>query len=333
MVTSYYIMKLTKNKYSVNTDNYFCDNIHKSENFTEIFNKNYPKCRICLREGSLFIYNIENKIEITDALKVFANIEINKDDLYPKHLCNICYEFIRNAIRFRKLASETDHLLRRHWKKEESKLPKRDYNTPPDSTKIISSIKKITENTVDSKIQCSTCSKLIKKSYYKIHMTMHDPNHEKYICDICGKTFRLRVGYYNHRLRHRTDYIYKCKLCPFKGRYSERLKSHMRTHSGDYKYKCTECPARFLFKGNFNNHVLLKHKEPQYKCENCKKAFHTKLKLQRHHEVDHLGIKSHLCNTCGRAFGYRNAMMKHQRRVHKREKLRFHYAALQQEKY
>lgn len=333
MVTSYYITKLTKNKRPIDVDEYFNHNIQNAEG---LFEKKNSKCRICLRDGSLPIHDSENTLEIIHALKIFTSIDIKQDDIFPKKLCNICYQFVRNAIMFRKIAIQSDQLLQKHFKLQENKclddnLVVLTHSSSSSKKRNNTSFQQFYDKNIisDMKIQCPTCKRIIRKSYYKIHMTMHDPDHEKYVCDICGKTFRLRVGYHNHRLRHRTDYPFKCNLCPFKGRYAERLKSHMKTHTREYRYMCTECPARFLFKGNLNSHVLLKHKEPQHKCNNCDKAFHTKLKLQRHHEVEHLGMKSHVCNICGRTFGYRNAMMKHQRRVHKREKLRFSYNSSQ----
>ncbi|CAH2096915.1 unnamed protein product [Euphydryas editha] len=337
MVTSYYIMKMAKNKDCINVDEYF-DNLYNAPISKDTIKQN-SKCRVCLKDGAVLIFGDENKCDITEALQIFADIELNEDDGFPKHLCRICYKFIKSAIMFRKIARKTNDTLKQQlitinnledvWNdpsndtnSEKKSLEQGKQNI---SLKKLCEKEKIENETKNMKVQCQICKKIIKKSYYKIHMTMHDPDHHKFICDICGKTFRLRVGYHNHRLRHRNDYPFKCQLCPYKGRYSERLKSHMRTHSGEYRYMCTECPARFLFKGNLNTHILLKHKEPQFKCETCDKTFHTKLKLQIHHEADHLGIKNHVCNICGRAFGYRNAMMKHQRRVHKREKLRFSY--------
>ncbi|CAK1541008.1 unnamed protein product [Leptosia nina] len=200
-------------------------------------------------------------------------------------------------------------------KPEEQNYSPQHSPVPENGTKMVAKAKA-------AKIQCEICNTVINKSYYSQHMTMHDPNHQKYICDVCGKSFRLRCAYHSHSLRHRSDFQHKCQFCPYKARYKELLKTHMKVHIGDYKYMCTECPTRFLFKSNLNRH-LLRHKEPQFSCDVCKRSFHIKLALQRHYEADHLGIKKHVCNICGKAFGYRNAMMKHQRCVHKREKIRF----------
>lgn len=299
------------------------------------------KCRVCLQEGSVPIYGNDDTSSTLEALKLLSDIQIDENDEYPKFLCEVCDEFIKGAILFRKIAQQSDEMLKKPIKEEtvfdqsfgQDQEPDHEPNLSDSSVHDTKPLEKWTSEEKGEikkevkvkikfapKVTCNICNKVINRSYYKEHMTMHDPDHKKYVCDVCGKSFRLRCAYHNHSLRHRTDFPYKCQFCPYRGRYSELLKTHMRTHTGDYRYMCTECPARFLFKSNLNSHML-KHKEPQFKCEACRRAFHSKLMLQRHYEADHLGIKNHVCNTCGKAFGYRNAMMKHQRHVHKREKM------------
>uniref|UniRef100_A0A1E1W6T3 Protein krueppel n=1 Tax=Pectinophora gossypiella TaxID=13191 RepID=A0A1E1W6T3_PECGO len=324
MVTSYYIMKMSQQKNKIYNEDYYSNLLN-----TVSHKKKKTKCRVCLKEGTVPIYGDDE--EIPETLAFFADIQISEEDNYPKYLCDVCFKFVKNAILFRKTAKLSEETLRQPMKEEVDTFNDHDYDdggTEVDTTvkwdDDFSNIKTEKKDKVKyaQKVTCHICKKVINRSYIKEHVTMHDPDHHKYVCEICGKFFRLRCAYYNHRLRHRTDFPYKCQFCPYRGRYSELLKTHMRTHTGDYRYMCTECPATFLFKSNLNSHML-KHKEPQYKCEACKRAFHTKLMLQRHYEADHLGIKNHVCSICGKAFGYRNAMMKHQRHVHKREKSLF----------
>ncbi|XP_068625715.1 zinc finger protein 664-like [Battus philenor] len=330
MVTSYYIMKMSNNKNKFDTIEYYTKN-NKVPN-TKRLSDYHETCRICLKEGEISIYGNENSSAILDALNIFTDIELKEDDGYSKLLCRVCHKFLQGAILFRKTAKESEAILRRPIKEEFAFETSQDHdytdsydcelkqNWGSDEKSAETSKREKVKHA--TKVTCHVCDKVVSRSYFKEHLTMHDPNHQKYVCDVCGKSFRLRCAYHNHSLRHRDDFHYKCQFCPYKGRYAELLKTHMRTHTGDYRYMCTECPARFLFKSNLNSHML-KHKEPQFKCDTCKRAFHTHLLLRRHHEVDHLGIKNHVCNMCGKAFGYRNAMMKHQRHVHKREKLLF----------
>lgn len=330
MLTLYYLLSKSKNKSKLSAYKYYStlkDNIRL--NIKEGLRS---KCRVCLQEGSVSIYNTDNTASILEALHVLGGIQVSENDDYPKFLCNVCHEFIKGAILFRNIAKKSEDILKQPIKEETVYLHSNDINDSDNdvydsklaeewNNKALWKIKK-EEKQIKSvpKVTCNICNKVINKSYYKEHMTMHDPDNKKYICDVCGKSFRLRCAYHNHSLRHRKDFPYKCQICPYKGKYSELLKTHMRTHTGDYRYMCTECPARFLFKSNLNSHML-KHKKPHLKCCACKRAFRTELLLQMHFKCHHLGIKEHVCNLCGKAFGNRNAVMKHQRSVHKREKL------------
>ncbi|CAH2245700.1 zinc finger protein 728-like [Pararge aegeria] len=331
MVTSYYIMEMTKQSKGMDIHEYY-SNLHIKGIQGSLETR--VCCRVCLADGSLPIFSGS---DIAEALQIFANIEVEEGSDYPKHLCKICHKFIKCAILFRKTGQQSDEVLKKHIKAkkfdyfedphilvEESDIPD-DSHINEDLYPVIPTepTHKNKDKVKDAKVQCTICNNIVTSAYFKEHVTMHDPNHHKYVCDICGKSFRLRCSYHNHSLRHRTDFSFKCQLCPYKGRYKELLKNHMRTHTGDYRYMCTECPARFLFKSNLNRHVLIRHKAPEHHCNSCKKVFHTKMMLKSHYEAQHLGLKNHVCNICGKAFGYRNAMMKHQRHVHKREKLSF----------
>ncbi|XP_013165619.1 PREDICTED: zinc finger protein 33A-like [Papilio xuthus] len=333
MVTSYYIMKMSQNKFDAIS---YYSKINESPVKK---NTDYDCCRICLQQGIISIYENEDSSEILEAISIFAGFEVTENDEFSKHLCRFCYNFLQGAILFRKTAKKSAEVYNLPVKEEIILNQNQDQIETDNSTQNYTdcynydskqdwspendiqdkSTKKLKQAT---KVTCHICNKVVNRSYFKEHLTMHDPNHLKYVCDVCGKSFRLRCAYHNHSLRHRDDFPFKCQFCPYRGRYAELLKTHMRTHTGDYRYMCTECPARFLFKSNLNSHML-KHKEPQFKCNACKRAFHTEQMLQRHYEADHLGIKNHVCNMCGKAFGYRNAMMKHQRHVHKREKFLF----------
>ncbi|XP_045780799.1 zinc finger protein 234-like [Maniola jurtina] len=331
MVTSYYIMKMNEPSKGMDIDEYYSTLHIKGLKVSP----KQPRCRVCLNNGSIPIFSVEDGSEIADALQIFANLEVDEDNDYPKHLCKICHKFIRSAISFRKVAQQSDEVLKKHIKAEQFDYYQDSQENLVDEldipeqylddidTFVPTHTKKDKEKIKDAKVQCTICNKIVTSAYFKEHVTMHDPNHNKYVCDICGKSFRLRCSYHNHSLRHRTDFAFKCQFCPYKGRYKELLKNHMRTHTGDYRYMCTECPARFLFKSNLNRHNLIRHSTPQHKCDSCKKVFHTKLILKSHYDAQHLGLKNHVCDICGKAFGYRNAMMKHQRHVHKRAKLSF----------
>ncbi|KAJ8715662.1 hypothetical protein PYW07_010144 [Mythimna separata] len=296
-------------------------------------------CRICLKKGTQPIFKDQGP-DIYEDICIFGDVQISEDDEHPKFICDSCLKLLDSAILFRKTAKASDKVLKsasakssKHSSKAQDVDNEETVKESTDNTSasILQNFFSAVESENDtcsepmkckkkvSKVQCRICFKIITKAYYKDHFALHDQTVAKYVCDICGKSFRQRCSYRNHYFTHSSEFPYKCMMCPYKGRHSGLLKIHMRTHTGDYRYMCTECPARFLTKSNLNKHAL-KHKEPMFKCDDCQRGFHSKLVLDRHFEADHLGIKNHICNVCGKAFGYRKAMMRHQLDVHKREK-------------
>lgn len=168
-------------------------------------------------------------------------------------------------------------------------------------------------------IQCKICKQSYKKGDYSRHIKTHNNVDTNYICDTCGKSFAKRNIYRCHLQTHSSEFPYECEYCPYKGRNMSLLKTHVRTHTKDYRYNCSECSARFLTSSNLNRHMS-KHKGRNIECDTCKRKFYTKCELQQHFKVDHLGIKDYICSVCDKAFGYRNALKKHQLHVHKRQK-------------
>lgn len=284
----------------------------------------YSTCRVCLQNGDISIFGAENAQEIIDALKTFGAIDdLNEEDDNPKKLCNICHKFLKSAILFRFVAQRTNETLKQpspiqspeYIHIEDDELDTLIYEDFPPPVKL-------------PKVPCPICKEMFSKNHITQHMTIHNPKHEnQYVCETCGKSFRLRITYYKHKLRHATDYTFFCKICPFKARYAEGLQRHMLSHNNrNYKHMCTECPARFSHRGNLNHHIRTKHREPEYQCDSCDKAFHTKLDLDNHRDFVHLGMRKHVCNICQQQYGYRTALIKHQRRVHKRERLKLRFS-------
>ncbi|XP_026729075.1 gastrula zinc finger protein XlCGF17.1-like [Trichoplusia ni] len=300
-------------------------------------------CRVCLKEGSIPIYGSGAAENILESLITFGGIEVKIDDNYPKFLCQPCNALLQGAILFRKTAQESDELLKRPPEEPpitEVEFLENDDNFSEYERKIKShrtyrckkcvltfdSFKDYTEHRLSEehenmRVTCPVCNNSYTALYFKKHLALHnqEPSH---ICDICGKNFLMQGQFTRHRLTHFYKLPFKCSLCPYKGRFRESLKMHMRTHTGEKPYQCTQCPSRFINKSNLNKHVLTHKGEHEFKCDFCGRGFYTHRELDLHYQVDHIGIKDHVCNICGKAFGYRKQMMKHQLKVHKREKLK-----------
>lgn len=309
---------------------------------------NNELCRVCLKQGTIPIHRDNPSEDLTDAITTFGGIEINISDSYPKYLCQSCFSLLQGAILFKKTAQESDECLK---KSTEPKLEvDNDFSDSAydnDTESFISTKEQktvthlvickqcdlefktfqeyndhtLTDEHGNQKKTCSICNKTYSSAYFKKHMKIHQQE-TAYICDVCGKHFVLQNQFTRHRLTHFYSLPFKCSLCPYKGRFTESLKMHMRSHTGEKPYICEECPQRFITKSNLNKHMLTHKKERDFVCE-CGRGYYTKREFDLHFKVEHAGIKEHVCPICGKAFGYRKQMMKHQLKVHKREKLKF----------
>ncbi|CAH4035386.1 unnamed protein product [Pieris brassicae] len=300
----------------------------------------YQKCRVCLKEGSVPIFGNQFTADISENFRSITDITIDKNDDFPKYLCDECHSKLQNAIDFRNTAKVSDKIFRElpsdtnedadDFIYEPQPTRKQTKPTRDESyicvkcDKTFRVFEEYTEHiSIDhenASRQCPICNKIYKEIYFKRHLSLH--NKTQFICDICGKHSFFKGEFTRHRLTHFYHLPFKCTLCPYRGRFPESLKLHMRTHTGEKPYQCTQCPSRFLTKSNLNKHSLTHRDSYEFKCECCGKGFHNKRTYDQHCRIDHGGIKEHVCNICNKAFGYRKQMMKHQLKVHKREKLR-----------
>ncbi|XP_014364884.2 gastrula zinc finger protein XlCGF8.2DB [Papilio machaon] len=296
-------------------------------------------CRVCLKNGEVPIYDNNRTEDISEALISFGGIEITPDDEYPKFLCESCYALLRGAILFRKTAQDSDQRLR--CPQKESDFESKNTDTSFDYDKKEKDRKKyickkcdidfdtfseysehrLSQEHENLKHTCPICKNSYSSFYIKKHMAIHTLE-ISHVCDICGKKFTVKGLFTRHRQTHFNNFPFSCSLCPYKGRFKESLKMHMRSHTGEKNYQCTRCPSKFIHKSNLNAHMLIHKDSFDFKCETCGRGFYNKRSLEQHIKVDHNGVKEHTCNICGKAFGYRKQMMKHQLRVHKREKFK-----------
>ena len=110
----------------------------------------------------------------------------------------------------------------------------------------------------------------------------------KYICDICGKDFRILQILRLHLNRHNPDTWQKCSICGKS--YPDGLSRHMRTHTGERPFKCTECPATYRQIAALRDHMDI-HDSKSYNCSICNQTFN-KRQHMRTHRRKHLAINA-----------------------------------------
>ncbi|XP_028171989.1 gastrula zinc finger protein XlCGF17.1-like [Ostrinia furnacalis] len=344
MATSYFFLKILRRKRQKKR-------IQKREtevdlnNFLDSTNSTKITCRICLKDGSVPIYAKDSAADLSEAVRSFGDIELSEGDEYPKYLCNACHSLLQGAILFRKSAKETEAILLNQApiqadptvELEPETFSETDNNDYSESTtKKLTSYKcKVCKLNFDShkeylahksskqhrnvRIQCPICFGLLTPQLYKKHLTRHE-SASHLICDVCGKLYR-KDNLVRHMQLHSFELPYQCQICPYRGRFMESLKIHMRTHTGDKPFSCDKCHLRFLTRSNLNRHLLTHKKDRPFKCVECRRGFYTQKDMDVHFKSDHAGIKDFGCRMCGNKYGTRKAFMRHELRVHKRDKM------------
>lgn len=343
MATSYFFLKAIKRKRQKNIQKHdIVNEVSNSKNPEQV--ENY-KCRTCLKDGSVPIYGSENSHEISEAVKIFGDIDITENDEFPKHLCDYCHSLLQGAILFRKLAKDAEaRLLQSSFQSElQTEMSPHeacsdtgngfeDESSPKEVTSYKCKLCKLTFQThkefmlhknskkhKNVRIQCPICFGLLTAQLYKKHLVRHE-SASHLICDVCGKLYR-KDNLVRHMQLHSFDLPYQCQMCPYRGRFMESLKIHIRTHTGDKPFSCDKCQLRFLTRSNLNRHLLTHKKDRPFKCTECGRGFYTQRDMDVHFKSDHAGIKDFGCRMCGNKYGTRKALMRHELRVHKRDKM------------
>ncbi|XP_068207947.1 uncharacterized protein [Palaemon carinicauda] len=120
-------------------------------------------------------------------------------------------------------------------------------------------------------------------------------NSKKNYCTFCSKDFVVRKDYLNH--------------------------SCIRSIRKLISFKCKACQMSFSVRRNYIKHINSCYKNVPVKCNLCLTELQSAAYLPRHleafHNAEAVAQKSSLCDLCGRTFSRKEALQRHQAKVHR----------------
>lgn len=84
----------------------------------------------------------------------------------------------------------------------------------------------------------------------------------QYICQDCGRRFRLKCTLTAHRTIHSNERPWECWLCHRSFKRRKLLKVHTRTHTEYAAIGCDICGKRFRRNIQRDNHIKERHNAP-----------------------------------------------------------------------
>ena len=124
---------------------------------------------------------------------------------------------------------------------------------------------------------------------------------------------------------------HNCKQCGKVFGWASNLNEHMKkVHGLENKhilikkedppkiFSCKYCKESFALFGSLQSHIYQKHADIAdiVKCDICQTKFENEDSKKQHMAIIHEGVKNHVCNKCGKAFGWLSNLKEHQNLVH-----------------
>ncbi|GAB0497226.1 hypothetical protein MMPV_008550 [Pyropia vietnamensis] len=146
----------------------------------------------------------------------------------------------------------------------------------------------------------------------------------RYICAVCGKRLSSKTNLrrHNNKLHGNGTKLVRCpeRNCTASFLYDCQLKTHRDTvHLRLRPFSCSRCAKSYGTLGHLKEHVSLVHdKQRPFTCGSCGARCRTRGHLNLHHRLKHLALRPFGCEWpgCGRKFGYRSHLGRHERDVH-----------------
>lgn len=163
---------------------------------------------------------------------------------------------------------------------------------------------------------CDLCGKQFRVSQGLVrHLKETHAKIKNFPCDICGRMFATRRNVEEHRRIHTNERPYICDLCGKAFKQKASLFVHNRSHSDTYPYKCVYCDQGFRSKPPLLIHITRHTGEKPFPCPICGRHFRIKYELKRHMLI-HSDYKPFSCTICGMSFRQKRYLRNHNKQNH-----------------
>ena len=173
-------------------------------------------------------------------------------------------------------------------------------------------------------LQCQVCKATFEKqsaltthSCYTNFIPTKVRGGDPYKCDICHKTFTVKMGLRSHlNTVHSEERKFACSSCDFKAKSIVILNRHIeRVHKNNLKHLCSHCGKKFFRAYDLRCHIFRVHKDIQgtegqtcnFKCDRCPERFLDRRALTWHEKKAHNIVAPNIdkfitCEHCGQSF-------------------------------
>lgn len=179
-------------------------------------------------------------------------------------------------------------------------------------------------------LRCQECGKQCLNRYrLKVHVIQHHASDDgkNFSCEKCDKKFynsgNLRAHMKVHLSKEEKDALktHICDICNGGFMSKSLLAHHIRQiHQNLYTCVCDICAKSFKTKMHFLSHYKHVHTNPdqiRVQCQIFGKWIANESSLKKHVRLNHEDPGPHVCKECGKVAPTKNALISHERYMHK----------------
>ncbi|ALC47758.1 CG7963 [Drosophila busckii] len=293
-------------------------------------------CRVCLKPEEVLVdiyeHVEEQNADLSTLLGRCSDIQVDRQDAFPKFLCQECTEELLTVVKFRAKCVATEQTLKAMQGREEvaaaasiSEVVEEELVIDDDGNAL--TVEDIIEYDESESLEydqdsegilpskpttksfsCDSCGAVFQQiATLQRHIAKSHTDESSFTCLECGQVFTKETNLEAHNCcltsePRATTRRYCCTYCGKRLQSPSSLAMHLRLHNGEQPFVCDSCPKAFKTKAALSTHQKRHLGLMDFKCEYCGKGFVESSNLQRHIASLHTALRPHTCITCQRSF-------------------------------